>query len=94
MSFVAGLRVSGSSGGQVHPAGFYGSSQGAIRIRARGHGRRLRPKSLLPILKSVRLDNDLESGCAGLPDGLYSNSEWGKPDWRIIDLRVPARNSP
>ena len=66
------------------------SSSGRVsRIKSRTnsgksarHGRRLRPKSLLLILKSVRLDNGLESGCAGLPDGLHSNSERGKPDWR------------
>ena len=48
----------------------------------------------IAVFEEVGFDDRLESGFAGPFHGFNSSSERGRPDCRIIDLSVPARNAP
>ena len=48
----------------------------------------------IAVFEEVGFDDRLESGFTGPFHGFSSNSERGRPDWRIIDLSVPVRNAP
>ena len=49
--------------------------------------------SHIAVVQQKGFDDGFEVGFAGSLHGRYSNSERGTPDWRMIDISVPVRNS-
>ena len=47
----------------------------------------------MTVVRQMDVDDGFEGGFAGPVHGRHSNSERGTPDWRMIDISVPARNS-
>ena len=45
-------------------------------------------------VQQMGFDDCLEGSLAGALHDRHSNSERGTPDWRMIDMSVPVRNSP